>query len=1166
MTLKFRGNRANVREVFEALEEVHRVLTDVANKDWLDAKLAEYAFFPLSQIFNQTQRLSVRCVEVAVRSLTLLIEKGWRQNLSAPMGKQLIILMTILAGGQPGQNPNQGSTTPQSEELTAAALDCIRAICNVLQGREASVTIFNEIGTATTVDQTVYVLLEGILEGPSDTVQMAAAKALHALHSRITDRVVLASLLPRTVSSLTKALRPTTQSRRSSKFLSCCLDILKGVLEVVLSDENIASAEKLSTSASSSRLDAPALDESWLKATASQVKLALANIVPLRTHEKPLVQQSLLSLSLMIVDKCSTSLAESIPMMLETVVALADPMERNDAYVSLQQLIRSSEPVANNLKSIIHTWIIALPRVMQANDETVKQRAIKRLYAAFQAVAECQSNSDILGETMANSLCESVTTAIQTSSKVPQSLSIGSNTNLEVLLREKAFSQSFQPVLIDHGSQRGTLSELRNLLKGFSRLDASLDMARLMLDKTYGSSDASLVASFWLALSLVNSKSKEITVFDEMLDLDTQISSVSHASLVEELYSISLPILTELSTADPEEWRVPALALEAVAFQAQELGEMFRPELIDILYPVLQLMGSNNPALQEHAMTCLNIMTKACGYADTSTMLIENVDYLINSVGMKFNTFDISPQAPQVLLMMIRLCGSRIIPHLDDLIASIFSILDAFHGYPRLVELLFAVLGCIVDESAKSSGVLSITNDTQAEPGASAKRLYVPRTVSAIVDNLKRHRESRLQHDIYEQEHSKALESHPKRPWTKTPPRNEHEGDVEMTDSQDEEPPTQPEDESKVLTKSHNLLLSILKSIPPHLSSPSPQLRRFLLRILSRAMAVVAPDENSFLPLINDIWPSVSSRVTLPPFVTPDTSASLDLTSSNQRISTRSNEPNIQEQTYVIVASCKAIGAICETAGDFTSSRIEHEFPKWKQIYSRCWERVKHDAELAFERHQQRQRALPQAQRDALDSTTDLPQVENLSVAAQPFSTKEKRGHSLSRTSMTTSSQPRGPPPLPYFASKSFTPHHNIWSALASLFTTILAHVRLPLDIGDEISHCLASWITFFYPDYYFSYSWKGDEQSTPTNATRKGSKVDESTSDLDVDRAIRAMDAWNADLTWFLFVQGRARSSKVRKDGRLDTIRMKMNAKLGERSLNLAPTVEMMRFAEAVF
>ncbi|EEP75914.1 predicted protein [Uncinocarpus reesii 1704] len=747
---------------------------------------------------------------------------------------------------------------------------------------------------------------------------------------------------------------------------------------------------------------------------------------------------------------------------------------------------------------------------------------------------------------MATSLTESVATAIKSSSKTPQLLPPAPNASLDIVLGDITGSQSFQPVLIDHRSQEGTLSELHSMIKRLREMDSSLSLTKSMMGRLYGSSGETAAAPFWITLSLLKERSANIMSMSDILDIDTLMPEASQASLIEELYSISLPILTELPTANPEEWRVPALALEAVALQAQQLAETFRPELIDVLYPVLQLMGSSNPSLQNHAMTCLNIMTRACGYSDTSTMLIDNVDYLVNSVGMKFNTFDISPQAPQVLLMMIRLCGASLIPYLDDLIGSIFSILDAFHGYPKLVELLFAVLGAIIDESAKSPTILAITSDAQVDTKIDGQPRYKPRTISDIVVEFKRRRKRRAEHDSHEADNSEVLEPHPKRPWKGILGREAGEEAGEADESQTNQSPPQGDDEDKALSKPHNLLISILKSIPPHLSSPSPHLRRSLLTILSRAMAVLAPDENSFLPLVNDIWPSVSARITLAPSLASNTSTSLALTNPHPRAPSGLDEMNIQEQAYVIVASCQTIDAMCRGAGDFMSSRVEHDFPKWKQIYTKCWQRVKHDADLAFERHQQHQRRLDQARRRENDPNKTISQIEHLTIT-QTSSTNETTTTSTISSS-STPSLPRGPPPLPHFASKSFTPHHNIWSALTSLFTTILVHVRLPLDVGDDICQCLGRWIPSFYPNYYFTYSWK-DTQCSPADdaQTTRKTRPDSSSSEVDIDATIRAMDAWNADLTWLIFARGRAKSADNRQEGGFDVMRTNLNGRLAK-------------------
>ncbi|OJD17680.1 hypothetical protein AJ78_02271 [Emergomyces pasteurianus Ep9510] len=1118
--LKFRGNLATSKDVLQALEPVHSTLIEVASEYGLDEKLAEYAFFPLSHVFNETQRVSVRCLELAVRCLQILIEKGWRRNLPVKMGKQLLILLTIMAGGVPSQNQNQSHRKPDSEELTIATFDCIASICQVLEGPAAAVEIFNEVGTSTIVDQAVYVLLEGIMDGASDKIQLASATALRALTTRVTDRVVLASLLPRSVSALTKALRPTTQMRRSYQVLCCCLQALTETLRAVLNDNDVSASKPQRGDVKKQAGDHTlVLDDSWLNATASQVKLALGNVIQLRTHDRLDVRHWLLELCLMVIEQCPKSLADSLSMMVETVVVLAEfdtQNTANDAYSALKHLAISSSPVLDLLKSNMYTWTVALPRMMQSNNDAARQRVIRQISTAFQILSQTQPSSDILDDTLATSLCDSVSAAIQSTSTTPQPLPSPSSPGTELSIAgDEGHPMSFQPVLLEHRSQRMTLSALHSMISKLSATDTSLSMVNSMLKRVHGSSGTGLLAPFWLTLTFIKSIPTDISLVNDMLDLDS--NSPSRSAIIEELYSLSLPLLTDLSSANPPDWRLPALALEVVSLQAQQLGETFRPELIDALYPVLQLMGSNNPNMRDHAVTCLNMLTTACKYPNTSTMLVDNVDYLVNSVSLKLNTFDISPQAPQVLLMMVKLCGASLIPYLDDLVGSIFAVLDAFHGYPKLVELLFSVLGAIVDEGAKKPEKLAIAGPDANEAVNHRKRPFKTRSISDIANQFQERREKRARASELETGDGLERESHPKRPWTfeHDEPQPTHDDKSDVGSETDELPP--PTTEEKSLGRSHALLLSIVKSIPPHLTSPSPFLRRSLLSILTRALPILAHDENTLLPLINELWPSVSARITSPPTIPAD---STSLTTTHPAPTDSRNSPSsidqsgIREETFVIVESCSAIIAMCEGAGDFMSSRIEHEFPRWKKLYHRFWEQVRQDSEKAAER--QRQRIEHQKR---LHNAGNVSEMESLTLG-----NGSNHKITVSATMATSRSQAPAPPPPPPPSAKSFTAHNSLFRAFTGLFTTILSHVHLSANFSDEISECLGTAISFYQPDYYFTYAWRnhaepdGEEQAN----TRKESTGEEGSEMAEVDTAIRAMDAWNADLTWFIFEKRR--------------------------------------------
>ncbi|KAJ5986418.1 Armadillo-like helical [Penicillium sp. IBT 35674x] len=1106
--LGFRGNHNSAADVTRALEPVHYVLKELAGKDALDEKLAEYAFFPLSHIFNETQRLPARCLELAVKCLQILVADGWRRKLSSALGKQLIILLTLIVGGSPNKiNGKEPLKNQATEELSTAGFNCLQVIFDVLEGPVAEQTIFHEIGTATVVDQTVYLLLEGVVDERSDDLCVASAKALQALYARISDRVVLASIMPRTVSALAKVVKPTTQTRRSYKLLEICLHTLNHLLHAVLNDRVTAQTEK--TKPAQLETDTLALDTSWLKATTTQIKLALVNVIQVRRHQRPEVQSAMLKLCVMVIEDCQVALKDAVPLMVDTIVVLADKEEElpNEAYKTLMHLTTTYSVVIDSLKESLHSWLMSFPRIMQSNDETAKQWGIRQISTAFQILSQVQSGSDILTNSLASGLCDSVSAVVKTSTNGPQILASTENLNLDVI-GIGSQSLEFPPVLLEHQSQQQTLKDLRSMITRLNLSESGNAITRLIVNRLQATSDETVVGPFWLALTSLRSQSESMAVFDDFLaddQLDQPRSLSKRATMIEELYCTSLIILTELPADGSGDWRTLALALEAVALQAQQLGEAFRPELMDALYPTLQLLASNNPVLQHHSMTCLNILTKACNYPDTSTLIVENVDYLVNSVALKLNTFDVSPYPPQVLFMMVKLCGPRLIPYLDDVVDSIFGIIDLYHGYPKLVEMLFKSLAAIVEEGARKPSLLTIDDGRQSGPHDHRKSQHQHLSISTIAENILKRKAKSAMHDEEEMDAEGNI-PHPKKPWSETydkPPPEPETIEELLNQAESDEPlppPKEPEDSEKPLSKTHSLLLHIVKSIPSHLSSPSPYLRRSLLTILIDVLPALSQNENSFLPLINDLWPSVASRVIFPSSLGSESSSNSLITQSTSGSTNSPSQSDIhtfQEETFVITAACQAIGAMCKGAGDFMASRIEPEFPRWERVYQRVWTKVRQDAEAANERRARQERL--EKQKQARSAAPMLIQAVDTEGANAEFN--------LALTSSLALS------PLTS-GSKAFTPHHTLWRALISLFLTVLTRVRLPLEVGDQICEILGAWIELFVGPAYYFHSRNLDSGALLDDAQRSMLSS--------VDDAIQAMETWNADLTWFIFERQR--------------------------------------------
>lgn len=906
LALRFKGQQATVKQILRALQDVHAVLLRPSTQAALDVKLAEYAFFPLTHIFNQAQLLSTTCLETAIQCVIILVSKGWRDNIAPEMGRQLLILMGLLAGGQ-----TKTGGGPPTDELKTHAFSCMKVIVHALAEKEQGSQLFNDVGSRNVTDQMAYLLLESITDSSSDEVQFAAAEALHALVSSTSSRIVLASLLPRTASSLTQALRISTTSRRTRKVLSSYLVLLRVLLQAVLADKAVFPLQ--SRSSIQAQHDEPAitLDESWLRATTGQVKVALTQVMRLRSHDGLEVRTALADLCFMIVDDCPKSLSDSLSITIETLIHLAHPDDAGSTRARLEFITNSQPSVAEIVKEKLYDWCLSLPRTMQSSEDRRKEDLFGQIGAALSILSQTIQVSDEAISKLVGGLVEGLSVTSSQSTKTnllteQPSAVIPTFSELQI----SHSSPSFRSLVLDRANEEGSSRQLQGLLGNIAQQGYANRLARTCLARAVDSEPQDQLISSWLALQCLSRE--EHVAFDVssyiVADEGDELQ-LTTPRLVSDLYAATLPWLTEDEYREQSsDWRMVAIAIECAVLQAKQLDVSYRPELLDTLYPMLSLLGSNRVQLREHAMTGLNLLASACKYSSTSDMLVDNADYLINSVSMKLNAFDMTPQAPQVLLMMIRLCGARIVPQLDDLIGSMFSALDNFHGYPRLVDTLFQVLRAIIDETKKQPQ-LSIT-DGMKQP-EHLRHAMAPSSLDDIVQDLAQRKTRKRK--IADQE-DEVLGKVPQRPWK--PEVSDAQGDIiDETLAGDEEPknPTSAKEKTTKLSKSYQLLLSIAQATGPHLTSPAPQVRQTLLQLLDEVSPLLAQDENSFLPLINSVWPVVVPRLLA---YSPHSDESSGETAYNAR------------------SAADMIATLCRSAGTFMSSRIDDVLPQLKKLFS----------------------------------------------------------------------------------------------------------------------------------------------------------------------------------------------------------------------------------------
>lgn len=908
--LQYKAKRSSSKEVIKSLEILLGTLRTVSHQaDALDSKLAEYAFFPLSHIFRDTKDLPVRAVELALQCLQILISKGWRANLSSDLGKQLLILLSFLAGG----SATNAKVKDVNEELGTAAFDCLTSLFEATKGSFLGSKVVSSQDVPI-LGHAITVMIDGVLDGPSLTVRLAALNALDNLISGIIDEEALKNVFPGIVSSLTKALSFKAGAKLSFRVVTASLNTLTKVLCKVINDDENENPNNGQSETVAVIKDGNVTDESksWLTATAAQVKMALANIISLRYHERSEVRATLFQLCMSVIQHCRRSLSQSIPMLLDTLIVLqSQPSEAEKFNIfALDSLLAADTGLLEIVKNSLHDWIVALPRVMQANDDTRKRRTIEQISTAFKILQNQDIRLDVLNDSMTANLRASVSAAIQASSQLmrpvsERSLEIG---QLMQPKNAKSGSMSFSPILFNDSSSRDTVTGLQNLAVQLKDLPMSISLQQGLTNTLRNTSGDEQLASLWLSLQILNSAFSGTTAMNQFLDLPPEHGA--QEQFLDNVYSFSLDVLGKSTFEDEDRWKLQCLALETVALQAQHQQYDFRPELVDALYPVLERLGSNNSTLQHHAMTCLNTVSTACTYTDPATLIIDNADYLVNAIALKLNTFDISPQAPQVLVMMIKLCGSSLIPYLDDLVESIFSILACYHGYPALVSSLFSVLNAIVEEASKTPTptITSTQNRDSLRP-----KIYKPITIPALASLLR----SNLEQST--------------RPLSPPPPQPpEPEQPQENQDPTNSEPPSRPSTPPPPPpSKTHTLLTSITTLTPSHLTTPSPSLRISLLSLLTTAIPVLSAGTDTFLPIAATLYPALTTRLFSP--------------NSSNKNEQQQQGPGEGGGVLVTTAAAHALLALCESAGDFLFSRVEEDWIHLQTLYEKLEKGMKEE-------------------------------------------------------------------------------------------------------------------------------------------------------------------------------------------------------------------------------
>ncbi|KAK9241293.1 armadillo-type protein [Lipomyces kononenkoae] len=942
LTLGREANAENRFKVVNSLEDLAHTLSTIPPEAY-SAQLGDYVFFPLSHLLRLGDKLDDRTTELVLQNLELLISNTWGKNLNPELGKQMCILITFFIDDGTTSSPSRCRKSVSDETKRAGA----RALLQLFKAASVSKALrdlFQNGDIIPTLAHTISVAVTILMDSDDVDCQLAVVECLRTLLILVIgDGEIIATFLPGVSSALCGIIAPSIK-KAHFKVLTTCVELLALLFAHTLPDNDldqmpdsdasgstsnnsgsnmlaetsVAMAESSSVAMSrhisgedqsnGERVRLKTLrSKAWLEATRHQVKMALDPVTRLRTHQRPEVRMEVRNFCARLLQTCFNALENCRSVFLITLIFLSSDSDYDISFESfdfIRNFGRDNEEVMDLVKEGVYGWIDGLQRTLSMQDEPRKTALLLELKVGIDLLIDWDLDMAFLQESFVSNFLGAVWL---TASEAPKIVASDVITSSDVVGLQKGVlvenyrledgSMTFPALDIQRIIGANATEYLEQILEnvGISTNGRGIlnDCIRIVSDSE--SSLQNQGVAYWMYVHMVNGVRKSIEVLED--DSTRQLLSQS----AENLNDTSVAMIQGYLDNDdisPEETTIVLLSLEALSLSAEIMGLDFKLSLMDVLYPALNLIASRSMQIRQHAYISLNNIAIAAGYCSLSELLVDNVDYVLDSISLRINTLDISPRTPKILSVLIKLAGSSSIPYLDDIIASIFNLLDNYHGYSRLVEGFFEVLKAVVEETsiAYLTATLAIEDEPRRRPPGiwdlETLLTEIQRKPDVILDN----KEDSLRDE--KDGDSSGIESNAQEV------SDEDELDRVLAE-RDKHHRETPEAWTSPVPKPWYIIVKRIANLTKYyLSHASPSLRYQLLDLLHTGIPILATSEKELLPLINDTWPPLVHRLSDPEF-------------------------------HIIVAALGVIADYSKYSGDFMTSRIEQVWPTVRALLPR---------------------------------------------------------------------------------------------------------------------------------------------------------------------------------------------------------------------------------------
>ncbi|KAI0001705.1 armadillo-type protein [Russula vinacea] len=869
-----------IPRVLSLLTELYAHLQNLHNAGFnFSPSVISYIMFPLTSILRRNESAAIpdRVVELILSSLQILCEDWW-WSCDLRTWEQLF----MLCGAFVGNISAKGKEKERDDESKEAAIRCLIALTRKRETESdprSPHAKFLEHARSTSfipiLGQTINALIS-TTESSSLRLQRSSLELLRILFEHYVSEDFAPTVLPGVVSTMSRVAlgSPTSKSWATTAILESVGDsicIREGLVrEVTDLDDLIAvaegAAERTVTPGEEHRTER---SHAWLKATSSQLLIALKALTPIVSHPTATALVAMSSLSSSLLESTSLTLPSCRPLLVSFLLSLS----RSTYDSSLAQLTSPASkvrhPLSQTLLQMTGDILSTLPRVellagqVEAIYFSTLTRGLGKLFGPMGGIEKWGWRLLAVMEfeiPMARLMLEQGTDHYEP-------------TFPELTLKYATLEQMFRSL----GNASGedclyavewfiTVGRNRRDDKGVAALWLGSRLLEGIAGVTVGVPEVGLVPKRSSRLyKATRGLSRTIAeLWDEhnpdAEPLDTpqadgmdDIPSIEHVRGVVVLdQSLRIGRGTAFTPRRKSKLILHSMvALQLLSVSARVLQARFISVLLYTLYPVLQSIISPVSQLSDSGFAALNSIASCLSYASPANLLISNFDYVLDAVSRRLSRQQLDIDAVKVLLVVIRLVGRDVIQKASDVVDECFDRLDEYHGYELVVDRLIEVLLEIVKVVEEDEDTHVIREE---DPG---------RTIAIPPDNTRMDafeswfmsRNDSESHENDPTEYGPA----PRRPWGDTRAAASEEPSADESQKQNDPDTAQ-------VTPIQALSKQIVSRTIYFLTHESATVRTKILALLSSAVPILP--ESALLGSIHKAWPFILNRLSDPePFV-----------------------------------------------------------------------------------------------------------------------------------------------------------------------------------------------------------------------------------------------------------------------------------------------------------